>query len=197
MASLWDIGANIWDSITGGRASSEDYENALRKNAADYDAAMSTANKQYEQDVANALAKQKSAKELYAEGKETASAAASNKAGLAKRNAKAASMQTNGSKLMAAIQGAQAATDAATEGFDENASNAAAMGHAQNVALVNSLQSAAENKRKNAQDIAAAKMDAGNAAAKGAYDTAAARRQNTNALLQTGMGIGAKWLMGK
>ena len=197
MAGIWDIGKNFWDSVTGGRASSEDYENALKKNAADYDAAMSAANKQYEQDVANALAKQKSAKELYAEGKETASAAASNKAGLAKRNAKAAAMQTNGSKLMAAIQGAQAATDAATEGFDENASNAAAMGHAQNVALVNSLQSAAENKRKNAQDIAAAKMDAGNAAAKGAYDTAAARRQNTNALLQTAMGIGSKWLMGR
>lgn len=73
----------------------------------------------------------KSAKELYAEGREIAGTAAVDKAGIAKKQAKAASSMAGASKLFGAIQGAQAATDAVQRGYDEAAQNAASMAQSQ------------------------------------------------------------------
>jgi len=67
------------------------------------------------------------AEDLYKEGRAAAGVAASDKAGIAKKQAKAAAAMNNASKTMAAIQGAQAATDAVQSGYDQAAQNAAAM----------------------------------------------------------------------
>lgn len=67
------------------------------------------------------------AEDLYKEGRAAAGVAASDKAGIAKKQAKAAAAMNNASKTMAAIQGAQAATDAVQSGYDTTAQNAAAM----------------------------------------------------------------------
>lgn len=66
-----------------------------------------------------------SAKELYKEGKDVAGAAANNKAGIAKKQAKAAASMNNVSKTQAALMGAQAANDAATAQYGETANAAA------------------------------------------------------------------------
>lgn len=67
------------------------------------------------------------AEDLYKEGRAAAGVAAADKAGIAKKQAKAAAAMNNASKTMAAIQGAQAATDAVQSGYDETAQNAAAL----------------------------------------------------------------------
>lgn len=67
------------------------------------------------------------AEDLYKKGRAAAGVAASDKAGIAKKQAKAAAAMNNASKTMAAIQGAQAATDAVQSGYDSAAQNAAAM----------------------------------------------------------------------
>ena len=67
------------------------------------------------------------AEDLYKKGRAAAGVAASDKAGIAKKQAKAAAAMNNASKTMAAIQGAQAATDAIQSGYDSAAQNAAAM----------------------------------------------------------------------
>ena len=119
MASLWDneFLTQIADFFTGGGRST--YK-ATKK--------IEEAGKEYEDKMAEIAKNTKDAKQLYQEGKETASAMANNKAGLAQRNAKAAAMQNSGSRLMSAIQGAQAASDAAREGYDSAATNAASIG---------------------------------------------------------------------
>lgn len=67
------------------------------------------------------------AEDLYKKGRAAAGVAASDKAGIAKRQAKAAAAMNNASKTMSAIQGAQAATDAVQQGYDAASQNAASM----------------------------------------------------------------------
>lgn len=119
MASLFDndFMTYIIDTFTGGLASTN---KATKK--------IEQAGKEYEQKLSDIAKNTKGAKELYREGKEAAAAMANDKAGIAQRQAKAAAMQNSGSRLMSAIQGAQAASDATRQGYDEAASNAAALG---------------------------------------------------------------------
>lgn len=67
------------------------------------------------------------AEDLYNKGRAAAGVAAADKAGIAKKQAKAAASMNNASKAMSAIQGAQAATDAVQQGYDTASQNAAAM----------------------------------------------------------------------
>lgn len=67
------------------------------------------------------------AEDLYNKGRAAAGVSAADKAGIAKKQAKAAASMNNASKAMSAIQGAQAATDAVQQGYDTAAQNAAAM----------------------------------------------------------------------
>lgn len=62
--------------------------------------------------------KVKSAEELASEARSAAGQAANDEAGIAKTQAKAASMMNSGSKLASALQGAQAAKDASTSGYE-------------------------------------------------------------------------------
>lgn len=112
-----DLGEGIYDTITGGRGTTKESAEDIEK-----------ASQQYKQQMEDIAKNTKSAKELYQEGKETASAQANNKAGLAMKNAKAAAMQQSGSKLLSAIQGAEAANKATQEGYDTAATNAANLG---------------------------------------------------------------------
>lgn len=66
-----------------------------------------------------------SAADLYSKGQEAAGSAAGNKAGIAKREVRAAALMNGGGKLASAVQGAQAASDAVSEGYDSTAANAA------------------------------------------------------------------------
>lgn len=67
------------------------------------------------------------AEDLYNKGRAAAGVSAADKAGIAKKQAKAAASMNNASKAMSAIQGAQAATDAVQQGYDTTSQNAAAM----------------------------------------------------------------------
>lgn len=67
------------------------------------------------------------AEDLYKKGRAAAGVSASDKAGIAKRQAKASASMNNASKAMSAIQGAQAATDAVQQGYDTASQNASAM----------------------------------------------------------------------
>lgn len=67
------------------------------------------------------------AEDLYNKGRAAAGVSAADKAGIAKRQAKAAASMNNASKAMSAIQGAQAATDAVQQGYDTASQNAASM----------------------------------------------------------------------
>lgn len=132
-----DLGEGIYDTITGGRGTTKESAEEIEK-----------ASQQYKQQMEDIAKNTKSAKELYQEGKETASAAANNKAGIAAKNAKAAAMQQSGSKLLSAIQGAEAANKASQEGYDTTAAQAAGLaGQTQaqkNAALQSGAQAAYE-----------------------------------------------------
>ena len=67
------------------------------------------------------------AEDLYNKGRAAAGVSAADKAGIAKKQAKAAASMNNASKAMSAIQGAQAATDAVQQGYDTASQNASAM----------------------------------------------------------------------
>lgn len=67
------------------------------------------------------------AEDLYKKGRAAAGVSAADKAGIAKKQAKAAASMNNASKTMSAIQGAQAATDAVQQGYDTASQNAASM----------------------------------------------------------------------
>ena len=135
MASIFD---DVWDGITdyfsGGKESTRDYIKNMLIAQGIYDESMKDVRDTYANDVEAAQAKRKSLKEIGAEGKEAAATEASNKAGIAKRNAKAAAMQNSGSRLMSAIQGAQAANDAVSSGFDASAARNTSMAQAINEA---------------------------------------------------------------
>lgn len=193
MISIFDIGENLEDFFTGGKSSARNYSRDMKQASEAYGQSLKDIGAEYDKDVANAQALQKSAKQLYNEGKEQASAAASNKAGIAKRNAKAASMQQNGSKLMAAIQGAQSATNAATEGYDTAAQNAAAVGQAQNQAAINQAMNAANVKADLAKSAAQNKYDAAVSGAQLKAQNASEERNSRRQLLGQlgGAAIGA------
>lgn len=92
-------------------------------------------------DIVNSV-QHKSINELQSEGKEAASTASANAAGEAKKAAKAAAIMNNASKLQAATQGAAAAADAATEGFQRASESATAQAAAQDNAQVAAQQNA-------------------------------------------------------
>ena len=103
----------------------------------------------------------KSAKDLYRAGREMAAQTASDKAGIAKKNAKAAAMQSSNSKLMSALQGAEAANTASQEGFDNQINQSASLEAGQEAAkLQNKIQSA-DAKYNAAADAANATAEAG------------------------------------
>lgn len=82
---------------------------------------------------------------LQNESKSAASTAAANAAGAAKKNAKAAAVMNNATRLQAATQGAAAAGDAATEGFNQANQSAMATNAAMNQSDVDAQRSAALN----------------------------------------------------
>lgn len=90
--------------------------------------------------------KRMTAQEAYNQGRGVAGQAASDKAGIAKRQAKAAATMNGAGKMQAAVQGAQAATDAAVNGFDSSASNAANMAASQDNAEKSAKQQLATTK---------------------------------------------------
>lgn len=98
-------------------------------------------NKKSWADIVNSV-QHKSINELQSEGKEAASTASANAAGEAKKQAKAAAVMGNASKLQAATQGAAAASDAATEGFQRASESATAQAAAQDNAQVAAQQNA-------------------------------------------------------
>lgn len=192
MASIFE---DIWDGITdyvsGGRSSSRDYEKEMRRAQADYENSMKGIREDYAKDVEAAQAKRKSVKQIGQEGKEAAAAEAANKAGIAKKNAKAAAMQTSGSKLMSAIQGAQAANDAVQQGYDNAAARNTSMAQAINEADITNALTAAQNKANLAGQVADQKYNTtANVAAKRkeSADASANRKsQVTNSLFNAGL----------
>lgn len=171
MASIYDLGDYLVDTFTFGKRSTDKARKQIEEAATDYEKSM--------QDIA---ANQKSAKELYQQGRETAAMAANDKAGLAMKNAKAASMQQSGSKLLSAIQGAEAANKATQEGFDTTATQAAGLQAGQEAAKTSALASAAKSK-----------FDAATESAKLGASQAQARNQAEMGL--TGA-LGGAWLQG-
>lgn len=94
------------------------------------------------------------AEELYNKGRAAAGVAAADKAGIAKRQAKAAASMNNASKAMSAIQGAQATTDAVQQGYDAASQNAAAMQAGQEAKNLTKAQTKA-GIQQHAGDVAA------------------------------------------
>ena len=193
MASIFE---EVWDGITdyfsGGKESTRDYIKNMLLAQAVYDASMNNVRDTYAKDVEAAQAKRKSLKEIGAEGKEAAATEASNKAGIAKKNAKAAAMQNSGSKLMSAIQGAQAANDAVSSGFDAAAARNTAMAQSINEADITNALNAAQNKADLASATAKNKYDTASniAATKKANADSSANRKSalSNTILQAGLG---------
>lgn len=111
--------ANIFDSIGDwfDTSSSTDYtKQALLLNALN-------ANKAQE-DIDKVDTKTDDVRTLANKARETAGQAAGDKAGIAKKQAKAASAMQGGSRLLNAINASSAAANAATEGYDEVQSRA-------------------------------------------------------------------------
>lgn len=167
--------------LFGGTRSQKYAEEAYRRAQESLTKAREEANKYLEEGRSKAQAyldavdtSRKSAKELYAEGKEIAGAAAVNKAGIAKKQAKAASSMAGASKLFGAIQGAQAATEAATEGYDQTAQNAASMAagqeNAQKAAEMSKAQSQANVESNLASQQAGQTMQVGQSEAQAAQN---------------------------
>lgn len=178
MASIWDYGDMLYDTFTGGTSSSKKAQKVI-------DEATTAANNQLAADLETAKSNLKSSKELYQLGKETASAQAGNKAGIAKKNAKAAAMQNNRSRLMSAIQGAEAANTASQEGFDAGASNAMSIEAQNQQNKYNADVAAAQQKAQNTMTAAQSKANLYNNQA----SNSSSRR---NAFLQ----IGASFIPG-
>lgn len=105
MASLFN---DIWGSVFGTTNANEAQAKEAYQNALD-----------------NSKKNLRSSTELYQAGRSAAGAAAADKAGIAKKQAKGAAMMNGASKLQGALQGAAAATDASQQGYDETANQAA------------------------------------------------------------------------
>lgn len=111
--------ANIFDSIEDwfDNGSSTDYtKQALLLNALNANEA--------QKEIDKVDTKTDDVRTLSNKARESAGQAAGDKAGIAKKQAKAASAMQGGSRLMNAINAASAASNAATEGYDEAQSRA-------------------------------------------------------------------------
>ena len=111
--------ANIFDSIGDwfDNGSSTDYtKQALLLNALNANEA--------QKEIDSVDTKTDDVRTLSNKAREAAGQAAGDKAGIAKKQAKAASAMQGGSRLMNAINAASAASNAATEGYDEAQSRA-------------------------------------------------------------------------
>ena len=111
--------ANIFDSIGDwfDNGSSTDYtKQALLLNALNANEA--------QKEIDSVDTKTDDVRTLSNKARETAGQVAGDKAGIAKKQAKAASAMQGGSRLMNAINAASAASNAATEGYDEAQSRA-------------------------------------------------------------------------
>lgn len=125
-----------------------------------YDEALEKINQLYD----NMQTKNSSASELYKEGRGVASAAAGDKAAIAKKQAKAAAMQNGAGRMTAAVQGAGAASNAVSEGFDSNVATGMSAAQSQEQAA-NQIEQNKANAKANsllstAQGKAAAKSAA-------------------------------------
>lgn len=159
--------ANIFDSIGDwfGTGTSTDYtKQALLLNALN-------ANKAQE-DIDSVDTKTDDVRTLSNKARETAGQAAGDKAGIAKKQAKAASAMQGGSRLLNAINASSAAANAATEGYDEAQSRAMNLEASRQQSDVANRLNKANNKanaRMNAMNTQAqmmAGMDAAKNAAK-------------------------------
>lgn len=157
MASIWDITDYLWDTFSYGKGTTDKSAEEIEE-----------AGKAYQKQMEDIAKNTKSAKELYQEGKETAAAASNNKAGIAAKNAKAASMMNSGSKLLSAIQGAEAANKASQEGYDTTAAQAAGLAGQTQAQKNAALQSGAQAAYEGA--TSAAKMKAQQAQERSAKD---------------------------
>lgn len=111
----------------------------------------------------------KSAEQLGQAGRAAAGQAAADKAGIAKKQAKAASMMQNVGKLKSAIAGSSAAADASAQGYSEASENAA------------NREQTAEQQRYNAEkDIAS------NIVAKGEAEDERTRKNRANLVKAAG-----------
>lgn len=143
--------ANIFDSIGewfGGAGTSTDYtKQALLLNALNANEA--------QKEIDKVDTKTDDVRTLSNKAREAAGQAAGDKAGIAKKQAKAASAMQGGSRLMNAINAASAASNAATEGYDE------AQGRAMNLEA-SRQQSDVANRLSKANSKANARMNAMN-----------------------------------
>lgn len=142
--------ANIFDSIGDwfDNGSSTDYtKQALLLNALNANEA--------QKEIDKVDTKTDDVRTLSNKAREAAGQAAGDKAGIAKKQAKAASAMQGGSRLMNAINAASAASNAATEGYDE------AQGRAMNLEA-SRQQSDVANKLSKANSKANARMNATN-----------------------------------
>ena len=142
--------ANIFDSIGTwfDNGSSTDYtKQALLLNALNANEA--------QKEIDSVDTKTDDVRTLSNKAREAAGQAAGDKAGIAKKQAKAASAMQGGSRLMNAINAASAASNAATEGYDE------AQSRAMNLEA-SRQQSDVSNKLSKAQAKANARMGAVN-----------------------------------
>lgn len=112
--------ANIFDNLGewfGGAGTSTDYtKQAMLLNALNANEA--------QKEIDSVDTKTDDVRKLATKSREAAGQAAGDKAGIAKKQAKAASAMQGGSRLMNAINAASAASNAATEGYDEAQSRA-------------------------------------------------------------------------
>lgn len=149
MENIIDM-ANIFDSISDwfGTGTSTDYtKQAMLLNALNAQKA--------QEEIDSVDTKTDDVRTLSNKAREAAGQAAGDKAGIAKKQAKAASAMQGGSRLMNAINAASAASNAATEGYDE------AQQRAMNLEA-NRQQSDVSNKLNKATNKANARMGAVN-----------------------------------
>ena len=105
---------NFWNYITDG---------LLFTNKGTQEALTNASNK-YSEDMDKINKDMKTTEQLYNEGASVAGQQANNKAGIAKKQSKAAAAMANAPKAQQALISSQMANDAATTGFDEAAQNA-------------------------------------------------------------------------
>lgn len=137
------------------------YKNSEKDYGSEYiDKALNDVNALYDSlDTSRMTAKQASDT-----GKEIASSLGGAKASKAKREAKAASMMNNAGRVQSAVQGAQAASDAVSSSFDENAQYGSNLAinqeNAEKEAQANKIKDKASNILKAAEDKQNAKAAA-------------------------------------
>lgn len=208
MASFFeDIWNGFVDTLTGGTGSTEAYQEALGANSQAYNDKLADLTNEYNEQLSQAygeyasaqsdiagllqqaaetaLSMRKSEDEIHAEAQGEASASANNKAGIAKRAGKAAAMQTSGSKLLSAIQGAQGAVDASTEGYDTTLQQAAnrisANNNADIGAYMQGQQMVADQKQKAADTALSGKVDSAKTQLQAGQNAAQTQLESQNA----------------